>query len=58
MNNYINDAMWDAIEKALMDAEVPYRVTFDSHVNEAMDTVTYDKRIIVEPFIIQKEKKI
>ena len=56
--NYINDAMWDAIEKALMDAEVPYRVTFDSHVNEAMDTVTYDKRIIVEPFIIQKEKKI
>lgn len=58
MKHIINEAMWDAIEKALMDAEIPYHVTFDSHVSEDLQTVTYDKRITVEPFVIQKEVKV
>ena len=43
MKNIITANDWARIEEALMQAEVPFHVSFDSHVNEAMDSVTYDK---------------
>lgn len=58
MKHYINEAMWAKIEQVLMEAEIPFHVSFDSHVNEALDTITYDKYIRIEPFIIQKEEKV
>lgn len=57
MKHYVNEAMWAKIEQALMEAEIPFSVSFDSHVNEVMDTITYDKYIRIDPFIIQKEVK-
>ncbi len=58
MKNLITQAEWEAIENALMKAQVPYYVSFDAHVNEAMDKITYDKYIRVEPFVIIKEEKV
>ena len=55
MKHYITDKEWIALEELLMRAEIPYTVSFDSHVSEAMNTVTYDKYIRIEPIIIQKE---
>lgn len=57
MKNLITPAEWEAIEEALMKAEIPYYVSFDSHVSENLDKVTYDKYIRVEPFVIMKEVK-
>ena len=58
MKNIITANDWAKIEEALMQAEVPFHVSFDSHVNETMDSVTYDKYIRVEPFVIQVRKEI
>lgn len=55
MKHYITDKEWIALEELLMRAEIPYTVSFDSHVSESMNTVTYDKYIRIEPIIIQKE---
>ncbi len=58
MNNYITAADWAEIEKALMKAQIPYHVSFDSHVSEDYQTITYDRRITIEPFTIQTEVKV
>ena len=58
MKNLITPAQWEAIEDALMRAQIPYYVSFDAHVNNTMDKVTYDKYIRVEPFVIIKEEKL
>lgn len=43
---------WERIERLLMEAEVPYSVSFDSHImNECC--VIYDKMIEIKPFKIQ-----
>ena len=51
MKNYITAEDWKAIEAVLMRAQVPFHVSFDAH--GAMDAITYDKYIRVEPFVIQ-----
>ena len=58
MKHYITDKEWIALEELLMRAEIPYTVSFDSHVSESMNTVTYDKYIRIEPIIIQKEVEV
>lgn len=58
MKNIITVDDWVKIEEALMQAQIPFYVSFDSHVNETMDSVTYDKYIRVEPFVIQVRKEI
>ena len=58
MKNYITEKDWEALESLLMKAEIPYYVSFDSHVHDDMEHVTYDKCIRIEPIIIQKEEKI
>lgn len=57
-NNYISAADWAEVEKALMKAQIPYYVSFDAHVSEDFKTITYDRRITVEPFTIQEEVKV
>ena len=41
---------WEAIEEALMKAEIPYKVSFDSHLNSS--GVLYDKLIEITPFAV------
>lgn len=41
---------WELIEDALMKAELPYKVSFDSH--GVMDGVVYDKLIDIDPFAV------
>lgn len=57
MKHYISEKEWLALEELLMRAEIPYSVSFDSHVNDSLDTMTCDKYIRIEPIIIQKEVK-
>lgn len=57
MKHYISEKDWLALEELLMSAEIPYSVSFDSHVSDSLETVTYDKYIRIEPIIIQKEVK-
>ena len=57
MKNYITEADWQALEEVLMKAQVPYAVSWDAHVNESMDRVTYDKYIRIEPVIIQRTRE-
>lgn len=57
MKHYISEKEWLALEELLMRAEIPYNVSFDSHVSDSLDTATYDKYIRIEPIVIQKEVK-
>lgn len=57
MKYYISEKEWSALEEILMKAEIPYSVSFDSHVSDSLDIVTYDKYIRIEPIIIQKKVK-
>ena len=57
MKHYISEKEWLALEELIMRAEIPYSVSFDSHVSDSLETVTYDKYIRIEPIIIQKEVK-
>jgi hypothetical protein len=54
MKHYITEKDWVALEELLMKAEIPYYVSFDSHANDTLDHVTYDKHIRIEPVVIQK----
>lgn len=58
MKNYVTAEDWAKIETALMEAQVPFHVSFDAHVDEGMTSITYDKRITVEPFVIQFVKEV
>ena len=43
---------WDKIERALMRAEIPYKVSFDSHIIND-EEVVYDRIIDIDIFKIQ-----
>ena len=58
MKHYITEKDWEGLETLLMKAEIPYCVSFDSHVHEDMEHVTYDKYIRIEPIVIQKQEKV
>ena len=58
MKNYITEKDWVAIEELLMRLEIPYNVTWDSHVSESMSSVTHDKYIRIEPIIIQRTREV
>lgn len=57
MKHYISEKEWLALEALLMRAEIPYRVSFDSHVTDSPDVVIYDKYIQIDPITIQKKVK-
>ena len=60
MRNPICKADWKKVEEARMLAQIPYRVSFDSHWNDVVDNenVYYDIQINVEPFYYQEKRKI
>lgn len=58
MKHYITEKSWEALKTLLMQAEIPYHVSFDSHVHEDLEHVTYDTYIRIEPIVIQKKEKI
>ena len=58
MKHYITEKEWTALEELLMKAQIPYSVSFDSHVSASMETVTYDKYVRIEPIIIQKTVEV
>jgi hypothetical protein len=58
MKHYITEKDWATLEPMLMRMEIPYYVSFDSHVHEDMEHVTYDRYIRIEPVIIQTKEKI
>lgn len=58
MKNCINHADWDELQRVLMKMEIPYHVSFDSHVSEGFDTITYDTYIRIEPIVVQTEVKV
>ena len=57
MKHYITENDWTALEELLMKAEIPYSVSFDSHVNDTLEHVTYDKYIRIEPIVIQRVRE-
>ena len=58
MKHYITEKEWAALEEILMRAEIPYNVTWDSHVHESLTEVTHDKYIRIEPIIIQRTMEV
>ena len=57
MKHYITEKNFEQLEEILMKAEIPYYVSFDSHINEDMTKVTYDKYIRIEPIVIQTTRE-
>lgn len=58
MKHYITENEWTALEELLMKAEIPYSVSFDSHANDTLEHITYDKYIRIEPIIIQRVREV
>ena len=62
MRNPISKADWEKVKEALMEAQIPFRVSFDSHLNEVKVTdnanIYYDIQIQIEPFYFQEKKKV
>lgn len=57
MKHYITENEWQDLEELLMKAEIPYNVSWYSHVHESDDEVTHDKYIRIEPIGIQRVRK-
>lgn len=57
MKNYITKQEWLALEEMLMKMEVPYSVSFDSHVVKPGESVTYDRYIQIAPIVIQERRE-
>ena len=49
MMHLVSPSEWDKIEHALMRAEVPYKVSFDSH-DMGNGNVAYDRIISIDTF--------
>ena len=61
MRNPISKADWEKVKEALMEAQIPFRVSFDSHLNEVKVTdnanIYYDIQVQIEPFYFQEKRK-
>lgn len=60
MRNPISKADWEKVKEALMLAQIPFHVSFDSHLNDTIDSenIYYDIQIQVEPFYFQEKRKV
>lgn len=56
--NPVTKEEMERIKEALMLAQVPYSITWDSHWDGVSNEVVYDERIIVPPFTYQHKRKI
>ena len=52
MMNLVSLSGWNKIEEALMKAEIPYKVSFDSH-DIGNGEVVYDRIINIDSFKMQ-----
>lgn len=57
MKHFITEKEWQKLEKVLMECEIPYHVSFDSHINTTSTFITYDKNITIGCITIQTEKE-
>ena len=59
MRNPICKADWEKVREALMLAQIPFRVSFGSHLNEVTDNanIYYDIQVQIEPFYFQEKRK-
>lgn len=53
MKCYITDEEWSKLDKLLMAMEIPYSVSFDSHINDDGKYVVYGKNITISSICIQ-----
>jgi hypothetical protein len=58
MKLYISEEDLAVLEPLLIKAEIPYYVSFDSHVNEDMEYVTIETYICIEPIVNQKKERV
>lgn len=60
MRNPISKSDWERIREALMLAQIPFKVSFDNHMNDVVDkeNAYYDIQIEVEPFYFQETRNI
>lgn len=57
MKNFITKQEWLALEEMLMKMQIPYSVSFDSHVVKPGESVVYDRYIQIAPIVIQEERE-
>lgn len=57
MKCYITDEEWNKLDKLLMEMEIPYSVSFNSHINADGKYVVYDKNITINSICIQTNVK-
>lgn len=60
MRNPISKSDWERIREALMLAQIPFKVSFDNHMNDVVDkeNTYYDIQIEVESFYFQEKRNI
>ena len=60
MRNPISKSDWERIREALMLAQIPFKVSFDNHMNDVVDkeNTYYDILIEVESFHFQEKRKV
>lgn len=60
MRNPISKSDWERIREALMLAQIPFKVSFDNHMNDVVDkeNTYYDIQIEVESFYFQEKRKV
>lgn len=57
MKNYVTKQEWLTLEEMLMKMEIPYSVSFDSHIVKPNESVTYDRYIQIAPIVIQERRE-
>ena len=60
MRTPVSKADWEKIRETLMLAQIPFKVSFDNHMNDVVDkeNTYYDIQIEIEPFYFQEKRKI
>ena len=60
MRNPISKSDWERIREALMLAQIPFKVSFNNHMNDVVDkeNTYYAIQIEIEPFFFQEISKI
>ena len=60
MRNPISKSDWERIREALMLAQIPFKVSFDNHMNDVVDkeNTYYDIQIEIESFYFQEKRKV
>lgn len=52
MKTYITENELRKLEELLMEAQIPYNVSFDAHMNPDDNSVTYNKYVRIDPVVV------